>query len=68
MGTLAEGPRRIVGPDLRRRPAGRIHDGEVKPFLLLIGALFVGVLLWRLVQKNAPLTYDPTKPPRELIE
>jgi hypothetical protein len=41
--------------------------GEVKPFLLLIAALFVGVLLWRLVQNNAPLTYDPTKPPKELV-
>jgi hypothetical protein len=30
--------------------------GEVKPFLLLIGALFVGALLWRLVPNNAPLT------------
>jgi hypothetical protein len=49
-------------------PLAFLMTGDVKPFLLLIGALFVGVLLWRLVQKNAPLTYDPTKPPRELIE
>ena len=48
--------------------AGFLMTGDVKPFLLLIGALVVGVLLWRLVQNNAPLTYDPTKPPRELIE
>jgi hypothetical protein len=48
--------------------AGFLMTGDVKPFLLLIGALFVGVLLWRLVEKNAPLAYDPATPPRELVE
>jgi hypothetical protein len=48
--------------------AGFLMTGEVKPFLVLIGALFVGALYWRLVQSNAPLTYDPTKPPGELID
>lgn len=47
--------------------AGFLMTGDVKPFLLLIGALFVGVLLWRLVEKNAPSNYDPAKPPKELV-
>jgi hypothetical protein len=42
--------------------------GETKPFLLLIGALFVGVLLFcRLVQNNTPLTYHPARPPKALV-
>jgi hypothetical protein len=48
--------------------AGFLMTGDVKPFLLLVGALVVGALFWRMVQSNAPLTYDPRKPPRELIE
>ena len=47
--------------------AGFLMTGEVKPFLLLIAALFVGTLFWRLVQTNAPRTYDPANSPKELV-
>ena len=42
--------------------------GATKPFLLLVGALFVGVLLWRMVHSNTPRTYEPAKLPKELVD
>jgi hypothetical protein len=48
--------------------AAFLMTGETKPFLLLIGALVVGTLLWRLTQANAPRTYDPAKLPKDMIE
>jgi hypothetical protein len=45
-----------------------LMTGETKPFLLLIGALVVGVLLWRMVHSNAPRTYDPGKLPKDLVD
>ena len=45
-----------------------LTTGEVEPFLLLIGTLVVGTLYWRLVQSNAPRTYDPARPPKDLAE
>ncbi len=45
-----------------------LMTGETKPFLLLVGALFVGVLLWRMVHSNTPRTYDPANLPKELVD
>jgi hypothetical protein len=47
--------------------AGLVFTGEVKPFLLLCAGLFFVWPLALMVQKNAPLTYDPRKPPKALI-
>jgi hypothetical protein len=48
--------------------AAFLLTGETKPFLLLIGALVVGTIFWRLTRANAPRTYDPAKLPKELVE
>jgi len=45
-----------------------LMTGETKPFLLLVVALFFGVLLWRMVHSNAPRTYDPAKLPKDLVD
>jgi hypothetical protein len=45
-----------------------LMTGETRPFLLLLGALFVGALLWRTVHSNAPRTYDPATLPEDLVE
>jgi hypothetical protein len=45
-----------------------LMTGETKPFLLLVGALFVGALLWRMVHSNAPRSYDPSNLPKDLVD
>ena len=47
--------------------AAFLLTGDVMPFLLLLGALVVGTIFWRLTHANAPRTYDPTKLPKDLI-
>jgi hypothetical protein len=48
--------------------AAFLMTGETKPFLLLVGAGVLGALFWRLVVQNAPRTYDPARPPKDLVE
>lgn len=45
-----------------------LMTGETRPFLVLVGALVVGALLWRMVHSNAPRTYDPARLPKDLVE
>jgi hypothetical protein len=47
--------------------AALLFTGEVKPFFLLCAGLFFVWPLAITVQRNAPLTYDPSKPPNALI-
>ncbi|MBX9775806.1 MAG: hypothetical protein K2Y71_15610 [Xanthobacteraceae bacterium] len=45
-----------------------LMTGETKPFLILLGALVVGTIFWRLTHANAPRSYDPARLPKELVE
>lgn len=45
-----------------------LMTGETRPLLLLVGALLVGALLWRMVHSNAPRNYDPTMLPEDLVD
>jgi hypothetical protein len=45
-----------------------LMTGETRPFLVLVGALFVGALLWRMVHSNAPRSYDPAMLPKDLLD
>lgn len=48
--------------------AAFLMTGDAMPFVLLVGALVVGTIFWRLTHANAPRTYDPAELPRDLLD